>query len=100
MLGITDRVRKAIRLVGESFEVASVAHRGVFSIATSEVAAKYADQAAVDSSNRPLWLIIVPDNDTTSVVDTIDYAGESLAILNIVQRRHRGAVLFRIILAH
>ena len=100
MLAAAHRVRAAILSIAETFEVSSTERKGVFAIASPEIAAKYADQSAVDSSDRPIRLIIVPDDDTTDLTDTIDYAGLSLSILNIVARRYRGAVLFKIIVAH
>jgi hypothetical protein len=100
MLAAVHRARTAILSVAETFEVSSTERKGVFTIATPEIAAKYADQVAVDSSDRPIRLVIVPGDDTTDVSDTIDYAGLSLSILSIVERRFRGAVLFKIIVAH
>lgn len=100
MLGAVHRVRTAVLSIAETFEVTSTERKGVFAIASPEIAAKYADQAAVDSSDRPIRLIIVPGDDTTELTDTIDYSGLSLSILNIVERRYRGAILFKIIVAH
>lgn len=100
MLGVLYRVRRALSFLSETFEVSSNERRGVFSITDKEIAAKYVDETTLGGSNRPIYLIFVPNDDDTEPNDTIEYGGKSLAILNIVERRYRGVVLFKVIVAH
>lgn len=99
MLGVLYRVRRTLSSISESFEVSSNERRGVFTLTNSEVAAKYVDETTAGESSRPIYLIVVPDYDDTESSDTIEYGGKSLVILNIVERRFRGFVLFKVIVA-
>lgn len=94
------RVRRIIERHGETFQVGGADHKGVFGIISSGVAKRYAASAAVDGANRPLWMVVVRDDDTTQTTDTISWAGLSLTILAIVERRLHGAAVLKVIVAH
>ncbi|MER3414560.1 MAG: hypothetical protein C4341_10130 [Armatimonadota bacterium] len=100
MVEAVFRVRRVIERHGETFHAGGSDHKGVFGIISSAVAKRYATSAAVDGANRPLWMVVVRDDDTTQVTDTVVWAGLSLTILAIVERRLRGAVVLKVIVAH
>jgi hypothetical protein len=100
MVGIVYRARRMIETHGESFQAGGSDHKGVFGIVSSGVAKRYAPSAAVDGASRPLWMIVVRDDDTTQPTDTISWAGRTLTVLAIVERRLRGAAVLKVIVAH
>lgn len=100
MVGAVYRARQVIERHGEVFQAGGSDHKGVFGIISSGVAKRYAASAGVDGANRPLWMVVVRDDDTTQVTDTITWAGRSLTILAIVERRLRGAAVLKVIVAH
>lgn len=100
MVEAVFRVRRIIERHGETFQAGGADHKGVFGIISSGVAKRYAASAAVDVANRPLWMVVVRDDDTTQTTDIISWAGLSLTILAIVERRLRGAAVLKVIVAH
>lgn len=100
MVEAAFRIRRIIERHGETFQAGGADHKGVFGIISSGVAKRYAASAAVDGANRPLWMIVVREDDTTQPTDTILWAGRSLTILAIVERRLRGTAILKVIVAH
>ena len=100
MVGLVYRMRQVIERQGEVFQAGGSDHVGVFGIVSAGVAKRYAPSAAVDGATRPLWMIVVRDDDTTAETDTILWNGLALAVLAIVSRRVRGTTVCKVILAH
>jgi hypothetical protein len=93
------RARRSILRNAESFTAKGVGRKGVFTVISPGSARRFLSDGAIEGAARPIWAILVPDFDTTLVTDDIDWAGQSLTILGIVERGYRGTVLYRFILA-
>ncbi|MCH8274217.1 MAG: hypothetical protein IH851_05455 [Armatimonadetes bacterium] len=93
------RARRAILLHSEDFTAGGSGRKGVFGIISPDGATRYVTQTVVDAANSPIWAIVVPDDDGTQPTDTITWGSLTLSILKIVERRLRGTVIFKLILA-
>lgn len=94
------RARRAILRNSESFIANGFTRKGIFATISPGQARRYLDDSTLSLTNRPIWLITVPDNDGTAPTDAISWDGLTLEILKIVRRRLRGTLMFKLILAH
>ena len=94
------RARRAILRNAEEFTVAGTPHQGIFTIISPGSARRFLDDAAIEAAGRPLWLIVVPDTDTTEEADDIDWDSMTLTVLKVVRRLLRGDLLYKALIAH
>ncbi len=99
MVGAVHRLRSLIDKKGEQFSVGVISHRGVFAIISHAQARIYATEASLSGANTPIYSIMVRDDDTTLVTDTISWAGLSLGVHAITKRRLFSNTLFKVIIA-
>ncbi|HWP30475.1 MAG TPA: hypothetical protein VNK96_01935 [Fimbriimonadales bacterium] len=100
MVEVQYRARRTILRHADTFTVSGNSRKGIFAMITPGRAKVYVPSSLVDSASRPIYLIIVPDDDTTVPTDTISWAGKTLTILKIIEERLRGELVFKMIIAH
>lgn len=99
MVGPVFRIRSIIERKGESFTVGASNRKGIFAIASHAQARIYASEANLSGANTPIYAIMVRDDDSTLITDTIIWAGHTLGIHAISSRTLFGSNLFKIIIA-
>lgn len=96
MLAPVHRVRSWIAIRGESFSIGGVSRRGIFGVLTRAEARVYTPEAVLDAAGTPLYGIMVRDDDSISVSQTVVWAGLSLTVHSVVPRRMFGQTLFKV----
>jgi len=98
MSAIQDRVKGAIRGVGDTFTVSGNSRIGWFRIASYGRALLYATVAEVDGYSKPIRTLTVPHDDATSVGDTVSWDGLSLVVKKSAKVRLRGETVAKVLL--
>ena len=97
MVEVQYRFRRSILRTGESFTVNSEARRGLVGILSPPRTRMYLSDSIISSVGRPIYAFIVPDDDTTTDTDVIEWGGKSFDVLKVVERVWRGSVLFKVL---
>lgn len=93
-----ERVKGAIKRVGDTFTVSGNARIGWFRIASYGRALLYSTVAEADAYSKPIRTVTVPYDDATSVGDTISWDGLSLVVKKSAKVRLRGETVAKVLL--
>ncbi len=97
MVEVQYRFRRSILRTGESFTVNSESRRGLVGILSPPRARMYLSDSVIGSLGRPIYAFIVPDDDSTTDSDVIEWQGRNFDVLKVVERVWRGVILFRVL---
>lgn len=98
MSRLNERVQSLVDKYGEDFIIDGVTHRGIFSNITVGNARAYLTSAQIDAATLPLWACLVPEADSATVGDTVEWDGLTRVVQKVATARFQGTVCAKLLI--
>lgn len=100
MTGAQHRFTRIIARCGEAVEIDSTPHVAIVTLLHPDAARRFLPDAVVEAS-RPIYAIMLRHDAAVSEAESVPVSvgSASATLLAVIDRRLRGAVLYRLVLA-
>lgn len=92
---LPSRAKSVILRKGDAFTVSGNSRVGLFRIVSFGRALLWATPSEADTYNKPIRLVTVPFDDTTTIGDSISWDGLTLVVKKVAKIRFRGETVAR-----